>query len=298
MICPVGTQSSRELRLPLTPMELMDLEKKTISGVEGQSRSILGTVSRELARMEKRDWELWSIVLLTGIVVSGGLLVLISPSAFVREGDLHFQIDVPKEMFLGLVALLVLFNTYMVSKRMELRRVRQRLISSTIQGELARIQSFTDPLTQVYNRRSLEDMLHRYISHARRLRKPLTLMLADVDHFKSVNSRFGHLTGDFVVAEVASLLRRCVRGSDAIIRYGGDEFLVILADTGRADATKVYDRMNKFVEEWNSEGHLDGFELSFSVGASEWQDGRTVEEVLEDADRDLYANKAVRPPLR
>ncbi len=298
MICPVGTQSSKELRLPLTPMELMDLEKKTISGVEGQSRSILGTVSRELARMEKRDWELWSIVLLTGIVVSGGLLVLISPSAFVREGDLHFQIDVPKEMFLGLVALLVLFNTYMVSKRMELRRVRQRLISSTIQGELARIQSFTDPLTQVYNRRSLEDMLHRYISHARRLRKPLTLMLADVDHFKSVNSRFGHLTGDFVVAEVASLLRRCVRGSDAIIRYGGDEFLVILADTGRADAAKVYDRMNKFVEEWNGEDHLEGFELSFSVGASEWQDGRTVEEVLEEADRELYANKAVRPPLR
>ncbi len=298
MICPVGTQSSKELRLPLAPMELMDLEKKTISGVEGQSRSILGTVSRELARMEKRDWELWSIVLLTGIVVSGGLLVLISPSAFVREGDLHFQIDVPKEMFLGLVALLVLFNTYMVSKRMELRRVRQRLISSTIQGELARIQSFTDPLTQVYNRRSLEEMLHRYISHARRLRKPLTLMLADIDHFKSVNSRFGHLTGDFVVAEVASLLRRCVRGSDAIIRYGGDEFLVILADTGRGDAAKVNDRMNKFVEEWNGEDHLEGFELSFSVGASEWQDGRTVEEVLEDADRELYANKAVRPPLR
>jgi diguanylate cyclase (GGDEF)-like protein len=110
------------------------------------------------------------------------------------------------------------------------------LISSTIQNELVRLQSFTDPLTEVYNRRSLEEMAGRFISHARRLQGSLTFMLIDVDRFKQVNTQFGHLTGDFVLAEVATLLRSSVRGSDAVVRYGGDEFLIILADTGAQGA--------------------------------------------------------------
>ena len=105
-----------------------------------------------------------------------------------------------------------------------------------MQNELVRLQSSTDPLTEVYNRRSLEGMAGRFISHARRLRSPLTFVLIDVDRFKEVNTRFGHLTGDFVLTEVASMLRGAVRGSDAVIRYGGDEFLIILADTGKVGA--------------------------------------------------------------
>jgi predicted signal transduction protein with EAL and GGDEF domain len=191
----------------------MDLTNEA-PGDPGQSA--LGTVSRQLAEMERRDWELWSIVLITGMVVSAGLLVVTFPSAFLRQGELRVELHAPKEIFLSLVALLVLFNTYMVSKRLELRRVRQQLISSAIQSELRRLQSFTDALTQVYNRRSLDDLANRYISHARRLRLPLTFLLVDVDHFKQVNDRFGHLVGDFVLAEIASLLRKCVRGSDAM----------------------------------------------------------------------------------
>lgn len=271
--------------------------QQTNNKLDVQGRSVLGAVSRDLAQMEKRDWELWSIVLGTGIVVSAGLLVVIFPSAFLRKGDLRIDVSVPKEMFIGLVALLVLFNTYMVSKRLELRRVRQRLISSTIQGELVRLQSFTGPLTQVYNRRSLEDIAHRYISHARRLQKPVTFLLVDVDRFKQVDTRFGHLIGDFVIAEIAALLRMSLRGSDAIIRYGGDEFLLILADTGREGAAKVIERTRSSIEEWNAGGHLDRFELTLSIGISQWFEGRTFEEILDAADRDMYANKAMRPPI-
>src|SRR5438552_18440025 len=70
-------------------------------------------------------------------------------------------------------------------------------------------------------------MAARFMSHAQRLQKPLTFMLVDVDRFREVNTRFGHLAGDVVSAEIASLLKRAMRGSDAVIRYGGDEFLVI-----------------------------------------------------------------------
>jgi diguanylate cyclase (GGDEF)-like protein len=271
----------------------MGLERRRVQ-LEGDSQSLLGRVSRELARVEKRDWELWSIALITGMVVATGLLVVIFPGAFMRSGDLHFEVSFPRELFLGLAALLVLFNTYLISKRLQLRKIREELISTTMQSELIRLQSLTDPLTEVYNRRSLEAMANRYINHARRLSKPLTFVMVDLDRFKDINTRFGHLTGDFVLSEVASLLKSVVRGSDAIVRFGGDEFLVILADTGIEGASIVTDRMTKCFDEWNASTPLVGHELSFAVGISEWKDGRGLDEILNHADQKMYSTKASR----
>jgi diguanylate cyclase (GGDEF)-like protein len=253
---------------------------------------MLAHLSGELARLEKRDWELWAIVLGTGVVVSAGLLVLTFPAAFLGNGSqLHFEINVSKEMFLGLVALLVLFNTYLISKRLELRGVREQAITTTVQSELVRLQSFIDPLTEVYNRRSLDEMAGRYISHARRTKNPLSFLFIDVDHFKQLNTRFGHLTGDFVIAEIASLLRSSVRGSDAVVRYGGDEFLVILTETAAVGAGTVVKRISQAMDEWNRAKHLEGFALGLSIGIAEWKDGRTLAEVLDEADQKMYSHK-------
>jgi diguanylate cyclase (GGDEF)-like protein len=249
-------------------------------------------VTQQLAALERRDWELWIIVCFAGVLVAVGLLALIAPAAFMKRDEVEIQITVSRQLVVGLVVLFTLLNSYLVTRRLDLRRTRQRLISSTIQNELVRLQSFTDPLTEVYNRRSLEDMAGRFISHARRLQSALTFMLIDVDRFKEVNTRFGHLTGDFVLAEVATLLRSSVRGSDAVVRYGGDEFLIILADTGALGAARVVDRIRKYLLDWNGSGHLDGFELNISVGVSEWSDGKTLDEMLDTSDRAMYAEKA------
>src|SRR2546430_1410792 len=257
-----------------------------------QANSILARVSHDLSQLEKRDWELWIIVSFTGVIVGGGLLAILFPAAFLNQDNIHFEITVSRQLVIGLIALLILLNTYVVTRRLELRRVREKLISSTIQGELARQQSFTDPLTELYNRRSLEDMAGRFMSHAKRLEKPLTFMLVDVDRFKEVNTRFGHLAGDVVLAEMASLLKRAVRGSDAVIRYGGDEFLIILADASHSYAHRVLDRTKALLRDWNQGGHLQGFEVSLSIGVAEWTEGVTLDEVLDAADRDMYASKA------
>ena len=103
------------------------------------------------------------------------------------------------------MALLALLNTYLLTRRLEIRRLREELISRTIQQELTQQQSFTDPLTEIYNRHSLEDMAGRFISQAKRSKKPLTFMLIDVDQFKQVNTRFGHLTGDVVLGQYSGL---------------------------------------------------------------------------------------------
>jgi diguanylate cyclase (GGDEF)-like protein len=256
-----------------------------------QSESILARVSQDLAELEKRDWELWLIVSITGVLVGAGLLATLFPAVFLRHENVHFEITVSKQLFVGLIALLILLNTYLVSRRLELRRMREKLISSTIQNELVRLQSFTDPLTEIYNRRCLDEMAARYISHARRLKKSLTFLLIDVDRFKEINTRYGHLTGDVVLAEIAALLKSSVRGSDGVVRYGGDEFLIILADTSAIDAGRVVERIRTYLRDWNKAGHLSDFEVRLSIGVSEWKDGKTLDEVLDVADHEMYAAK-------
>lgn len=259
--------------------------------MEKSTEQLFPALAQQLSKIEKRDWELWLIASVVGILVGVGLLVLIMPAAFMKQDDIHFEITVSRQLVVGLFVLLILLNTYLVTRRLELRRARQCLISSTIQNELVRLQSFTDPLTEIYNRRSLDEMAGRFISHARRLENPLTFLLIDVDRFKEVNTQFGHLTGDFVLAEIASLLKSSVRGSDAVVRYGGDEFLLILADTSSAGAHRVIERAQAYLRDWNHAGHLKGFELSLSIGVAEWVDGKTLDEVLDVADRNMYERK-------
>ena len=117
--------------------------------------------------LEQRDFEQWVIVVGTGILVGCGLVAILFPSAILRNETVHFELSVSRELFLGLVALLILFNTYMISSRLKLRRTRGEVISTAIHSELLRLQSFSDPLTEVYNRRSLDDMLKKYFQPRR-----------------------------------------------------------------------------------------------------------------------------------
>jgi diguanylate cyclase (GGDEF)-like protein len=255
------------------------------------AETILARLSRELTLLEKRDWELWGIVSLTGVLAAAALLALLLPAAFLRDDNIHFQITVSRPLAIGLFVLLALLNTYLVTRRFEVRRLREEVISTTLQKQLIEQQSFTDPLTEIYNRRSLEEITGRFIAHARRQRKPLTLMMVDLDNFKQVNTRFGHLTGDLVLSEFASLLKASIRGSDAAVRYGGDEFVIILADTKATEAERVIERISAHLVEWNRAGNLKDFELTVSVGITEWQDGQTLDEMLDCADRKMYEDK-------
>jgi len=103
---------------------------------------------------------------------------------------------------------------------------------------------------------------------------------------------FGHTTGDFLLLEVGTILKCAVRGSDAVIRFGGDEFLVILADAPMENVDVVKARIQRFVQDWNQIGHLKDFELAFSVGASAWAPAKTSDDFMNEADKEMYAVKA------
>ncbi len=258
----------------------------------GKSESVIGRISGQLAAIEKRDWELWMIVVGTGVLAGVALVALLYPSAVLHQGVVRLDIEISREVFAGLVALLILFNTYIISRRLQIRRMREAIISTAMQNELIRLQSFTDPLTEVYNRRSLDEMASKYMARAARQQKSLSFMVVDTDDFKEINTRFGHLTGDFVLAEIAALLQSSVRGSDSVVRSGGDEFLIIMADAPLAGGEIVRARIAKCVEDWNRGEHLSGFQLSLSMGLAEWSPGMTLDQVLTEADKEMYAVKA------
>jgi diguanylate cyclase (GGDEF)-like protein len=254
-----------------------------------RNESALARVSLQLLRLEKRDWELWFIISLSGILVSATLLAILFHAAF-RDG-VHFELTVSRPLVIGLFVLLALLNTYLVSKRFEVRRLREQVISATLQNQIIEQQSFTDPLTEIYNRRSLDDIASRFISHARRRRSALTFLMVDADKFKQINTRFGHLTGDFVLAEIAGMLKDSIRGSDAVVRYGGDEFLILLSDTTATGAGNVINRINERLREWNDSDHLEKMRLTLSIGVAEWKDGDSLDELLDRADRLMYEEK-------
>jgi len=255
------------------------------------NESLLARVTQQLYKLEKRDWELWTIISVTGLLASCAILAIALPGAFLNTSNIHFEITISRPLAVGLVVLVALLNTYLLGKRLELRQLREQIISTTLQTQMIEQQSFTDPLTEIYNRRSLDQIVTRFISQARRRKAPLTFLMVDMNKFKDINSRYGHLTGDFVLAEAANLLKCSIRGTDAVVRYGGDEFLILLADTTSEGAEHVIGRIVSHLADWNSARHVENLTLSLSVGAAEWRDGQTLDEVLDIADRRMYENK-------
>ena len=257
------------------------------------SKTMLSSLSGQLTTIERRDWELWVILLGTGGVISLGLLSIVFPSAFYSNGYFHFDLTINKELFFGLISLLVLFNLYVIVRKFKLRGARSQLASSAIQNELIRMQSFNDPLTQVYNFRSLEEMASRYISRASRLKTDLIFLLIDVDRFKEVTSNFGHITGDIVLAEMAAILKSCVRGCDSVVRYSGDEFLVLLEEASIINSGIIVQRITNAVTGWNQRGQLQDFEVTLSIGIAQWMEGKALDEMLAEAGRHMYAQNKI-----
>jgi diguanylate cyclase (GGDEF)-like protein len=147
-----------------------------------------------------------------------------------------------------------------------------------------------DSLTGVYNRHFINESLQSEIERARRYNQPLSILMVDVDHFKELNDTFGHLKGDSVLAQIASLLSSQLRAADLLGRFGGDEFLLILPNTDRFGVEIVADRMRSVI----SATAFFGKRLSISVGIAQYSQDLCADELIDHADRELYKVKALR----
>ncbi|MGB6361273.1 MAG: GGDEF domain-containing protein, partial [Thermoanaerobaculia bacterium] len=122
----------------------------------------------------------------------------------------------------------------------------------------------------------------------------LSLLIIDLDDFGEVNKTLGHLEGDRVLADVARLLTRIFRQSDTVIRFGGDEFVVIMPDTTEEQARASRERLVAQVEEWNASRPADAYQVRLSCGVSVYEQGGKVADLFENADRAMRMQKASR----
>jgi len=149
----------------------------------------------------------------------------------------------------------------------------------------------TDKLTGLLNRQTLDVLFQQALSLAVRSNKPLAVILADIDHFKAINDRYGHLVGDEVLKLVASTLRQGLRGSDTVCRWGGEEFLMILKDCDIDAGMALAGKLRAALETSTGLVELVDKGVTASFGVAQFTAGETVESMVGRADKALYDAK-------
>lgn len=160
--------------------------------------------------------------------------------------------------------------------------------------EAIRAESLTDPLTGLGNRKYFDRSLEAAVQNALASGEPLSLLMFDIDHFKSFNDSYGHLTGDQVLRLVGMSLKQIIKGQDVTARYGGEEFAVVLPNTALRQALTVADHIRRAVMakelKKKSTGEILG-RVTISVGVSMLKPGDDTDSLIERADGCLYAAK-------
>jgi len=168
-------------------------------------------------------------------------------------------------------------------------------ISERVRAEkFLKEQALHDPLTGLFNRLYFDETICTELKRSQRYKRPFTVMMTDLAGFKQVNDRLGHQDGDEVLREVARVIQQQIRESDWAVRYGGDEFLIVLPETGvRVEA--LAQRLHTAVEEWGR-SRLSDLPLQIDIGWATWNsdDNQSVPDLIRLADVKMYQAKAVR----
>jgi len=189
-------------------------------------------------------------------------------------------------------------QSQMLINTIEMEQARHELQHSQLEAKVARSraeeldgQAHTDPLTDLPNRRALDRELPWMMGHAENRDQPLCAAMIDLDHFKQVNDRFGHGTGDQVLEIIASMLRTFVRDTDLAVRIGGEEFLLVFSDTNLEAASQACERLLMSVRSYNWESVSPELTCTVSVGLAALQAHETVSVWLARSDAALYEAK-------
>ncbi len=155
------------------------------------------------------------------------------------------------------------------------------------------MQANCDSLTKLYNKRFFVDVLSRELSYSRRNKNPLSLLMLDIDYFKKINDSYGHLVGDRVLAEIGELIRKTLRHENIACRYGGEEFAVVLRNTGPMAAETVAERLRSTIEKTNFTHLNQQLKVTISIGIATFDHNNfeTYEELIKYADELLYESK-------
>ena len=155
-----------------------------------------------------------------------------------------------------------------------------------------RTRAMTDPLTNLPNRHAYNERLNLEYNRWRRYRKPLSIILGDIDFFKKINDTYGHIAGDTAIKATGSLLKELLRDTDFIARFGGEEFVILMPETNLVDATKATNKIRLSVQDNKVQEGANVINMSMSFGVACFEEDDNPKQVLERADKALYRAKA------
>jgi diguanylate cyclase (GGDEF)-like protein len=253
-------------------------------------------IQQQIQQISGRDWQLWSIVILIMLVLTAGILALVFPNMVWSQRVLHVDLPYLPQCFFGLISLVLLVNIYLLGQKFTLNTTRRALIRELVLNERLESLSLIDPLTQLLNRRAMNEFIPREVARANRVGCGLTFLTIDLDKFRAINTKYGSLEGDMLLTDVGKMLKLIFRGGDLVFRQGGDEFLVLMPDTTEEQADNPLQRLLRMVADWNQNNKKE-YELSFSWGVAAYVTGTGVEDVLRAVDRKMYQKKHNLVPM-
>jgi len=251
----------------------------------------LERLRREIDSVQGRYYHLLSLTVLVMLMLASGILLRTYPKLLWNLQTTESERNYVPQLLVGLFFLVGLLGSYVLEQRRRLTKTQELLIQELIRRETAERLAVVDPLTELYNRRYIMQAIAREAKRADRQNQKLALLMIDINDFKNVNDNLGHIIGDRILREVATLLQGNFRTTDIVSRYGGDEFLVLMVDSEEKEAARAIERIRFHVDQWNRTGPIEGYQMGLSCGAAIYRQNSDVIEVLAAADRAMYENK-------
>lgn len=243
------------------------------------------------------------------LVLVGALVLLVAAAAFqmgrsivvplqrliraadrIADGDLEVRLSATRKDELG--HLTKVFNQMADRLRRSHAEIMAANEAMQLQNQALETLSITDSLTGLYNRSKLDVILTDQLARYKRTQRPFGLLMLDIDHFKTLNDTYGHITGDEILAGVARILLQSIRSIDFAARYGGDEFIIILVETSAELALKTAERIRSQVQNMRYSFNGSTISITVSIGIVECEPGDlTTTAVFARADNALYEAK-------
>lgn len=202
-------------------------------------------------------------------------------------------------VYLGIAYSIFKFNGLWINIVYPLTSVSISFLAVTIHSEIANAierarlfhMAVEDGLTKLYVVRHFKEILEQEMAKAKRYNRALSLIISDIDHFKRINDTYGHLSGDYILREIANIFKSSCREVDVPGRYGGEEFVILLPETNRDGAVEFAERLRKLIEGLILEYNNIKFNITISFGVAEFRSEASVADFIKRADEALYVAK-------
>jgi len=247
-------------------------------------------IQGQIGALAGKDLQLLSISLLLLLVLSTGVLTLVFPNLMSTPQTFRADIRMLPQLFFGLITLIILFNVYIVLQKRELSATRRRLVEELIFNERMEAVSLIDPVTQLFNRRAMEQMLAHEVARANRLSSALSLLVLDIADFEAISDRLGTQEFAQFLYEAAQLVKTTFRGSDIVFRHKETQLLVVMPSTTEEQVDFAIKRLEDEIARRNSEFGCPAA-LAFSYGMAQYAQSSRITDTLLKAERKAFMHK-------